>query len=195
MIQLTCTGRQADRSSETINKRFAVNGVVVEPDSLNAYLAAHRGFTSRGGEMRCAYKPLDQRATRVFVWAVCSELVAVGDHLVNGSGMSLPAAFEIEVPNGRPRITRVDIPEDGDGYAASIRRIFPASTWPAIFSNGTRDQPAVGLERHLRVEAATRFGLSPAAASASRQADHPPPHTQASTLDSAARRMVEFLRG
>ncbi|HEX9309190.1 MAG TPA: hypothetical protein VF887_00125, partial [Gemmatimonadaceae bacterium] len=120
--------------SEKNQTPFTVGGIRVDPDSLNAYLATHRGFTSRGGEMRCAYRPLGQRGTRVFVWAVCVELLAVDGHLVDGSAMSLPAAFDIEVRGSRARVVGVEIPTDGNDYGASIRRIFPPSTWPAIFS-------------------------------------------------------------
>jgi hypothetical protein len=170
---LACTEGQRNQSAGTINQSFTVNGVHVEPDSLNAYLAAHRGFTSRGGEMRCAYKPLGQRGTRVFVWAVCEELLAADGQLVNGSAMSLPAAFEIAADSGRARIVNVEIPEDGNRYGPSIRRIFPWSTWPAIFSNGEPNQPAAGLDSSLRREAAARFGLPPAAATAARQYGRP----------------------
>ncbi len=146
----------------TTNQSFTVNGVRVEPDSLNAYLAEHRGFTSRGGEMRCAYKPLGQRGTRVFVWAVCEELLSADGQLVNGSAMSLPAAFEIAVDSGRARTVALEIPEDGNRYGLSIRRIFPSSTWPAI--NGGPNRPAAGLDSSLRREAVARFGLPEAAA-------------------------------
>lgn len=202
-VLLACTGGQTNQSAGTINQPFTVNGTRVQPDSLNVYLAAHRGFTSRGGEMRCAYRPLGQQGTRVFVWAVCGELLAVDGHLVEGSGMSLPAAFEIDVDSGRPRIVGVEVPQDGNRYSPSIRRIFPAGTWPAIFANGGRGQPAAGLGGYLRVEAAARFGLPAVAASAPRQ--HAPPSdaqdpvrrgaTNSTALDSAARRVVEFLRG
>jgi hypothetical protein len=164
-VLLACAGRR-DQSAQTINKPFIVNGVRVEPDSLNAYLAAHRGFTSKGGEMRCAYRPLAQRGAKVFVWAVCTELLAVNGRLIDGSGMSLPAAFEIQVDSGRTRVLGVEVPEDGDRYGTSIRRIFPADTWPAIFANGGRNQPAAGIGDYLRREAAGRFGLPAAAASA-----------------------------
>jgi hypothetical protein len=170
---LACTEGQKDQSAGTVNQSFTVNGVRVEPDSLNAYLAAHRGFTSRGGEMRCAYKPLGQHGTRVFVWAVCEELLAEDGRLFDGSAMSLPAAFEITVDSGRPRIVSVEIPEDGSHYGPSIRRIFPSDTWPAIFANGTPNQPAAGLDGSLRREAATRFGLPAVAATAPRRHDRP----------------------
>lgn len=168
LFLLACVGQTGD-DSDAINAPFTVSGARVEPDSLNAYLAAHHGFTSRGGEMHCAYRPLGQSGTRVFVWAVCSELLSIDNQLVDGSGMSLPAAFQIEVKGSRPRVLAAEIPADGSGYGPSIRRIFPSNTWPAIFANGTRESPASGLQARLRREAAGRLGLPPGAATAERQ--------------------------
>ena len=186
-VLLACTGR-VDQSAGTINKPFTVNGARVEPDSLNAYLAKHRGFTSKSGEMRCAYRPLGQRGTRVFVWAVCSELLAVDGRLIDGSGMSLPAAFEIEVDSGRPRVVGVEVPDDGNRYGPSIRRIFPAETWPAIFADRGREHPAEGLGIYLRRQAAARFGLPAAAASAPRV--HELPSDALKPIDSGAFALV-----
>ena len=174
---LFACGGQNTYDAEAINKPFTVSGVRVEPDSLNGYLAGHRGFTSRGGEMRCAYRPLGQSGMRVFVWAVCSELLSVDNHLVDGSGMSLPAAFQIEVKEGRARVVAAEVPADGSGYGPSIRRIFPPNTWPAIFANGTSESPAIGLQDQLRRDAAARFGLPPGAATAERQFAPQPSYT------------------
>lgn len=175
---LFACGGQTTYDADAINRPFTVGGVRVEPDSLNAYLSAHRGFTSRGGEMRCAYRPLGQNGMRVFVWAVCSELLSIDNHLVDGSGMSLPAAFQIEVNNGRSRVVAAEIPEDGSGYGQSIRRIFPSNTWPAIFANGTSESPATGLHDQLRRDAAVRLGLPPAAATTERRVAPQPVYTQ-----------------
>ena len=178
-----CGRRQ---SPAAINQPFTVNGVVVEPDSLNMYLAAHRGFTSRGGEMRCAYSPLGQQGARVFVWAVCNELLAVDGRLLQGSGMGRAAAFEIKVDSARARVVGVEVPEDGNRYAPSIRRIFPERIWPQIFEASGRDrQRGVALADHLREEAEAR--LRAASAREVSRSD--------ATLDSAARNVVEFLRG
>src|SRR6266550_3829017 len=107
---LAFIGCRRSENPIAINQPFTVDGVLVEPDSLNAYLAAHQGFTSRGGEMRCAYSPLGQQGKRVFVWAVCNELLAVDGRLVEGSGMALAAAFNIEVDRNRARVVGVDVP-------------------------------------------------------------------------------------
>jgi hypothetical protein len=189
-FMLACTESQTSQTADTINKPFTINGARVEPDSLNVYLALHRGFTSKGGEMRCAYRPLGQNGNRVFVWAICSELVAADGRLISGSGMGLPTAFTIRVDSGHPRVVGVEVPEDGNRYAPSIRRIFPLEIWPAVFA----DRPAAGLENYLRREATARFGLPAAAASAPRVYDLPA-DAESATLDSAARRVVDFLRG
>lgn len=158
---LACTGRARDQSADAINRPFTINGVAIEPDSLNAYLVAHRGFTSRGGEMGCAYVPLGQERTRVFVWALCGEHVAVDGQLYDGSGMSLAAAFEIGIDSGRPRIVGVEVPQDGDRYAPSVRRIFPESIWPQIFdANDRYRKRGVALGNYLRAEAAARLGIT-----------------------------------
>jgi hypothetical protein len=177
--------RRTERPA-AINQPFTVNGAIVEPDSLNTYLAAHRGFTSRGGEMRCAYSPLGQEGTRVFVWAVCNELLAVDGRLAQGSGMARAAAFEIEVDSARARVVGVEVPEDGNRYAPSIRRIFPPSIWPQIFEATGRDrQRGVALAQHMRAQAEASIRSAPAKEVTRSDA----------TLDSAARRVVDFLSG
>jgi hypothetical protein len=183
---LAFIGCRRSESPVAINQPFTVNGVVVEPDSLNTYLAGHRGFTSRGGEMRCAYSPLGQQGTRVFVWAVCNELLAVDGRLVQGSGMARAAAFEIEVDSMRAKVVGVEVPEDGNRYAPSIRRIFPQRIWRQIFeATGPDRQRGVALAQHLRAQAEAGLKAAPAREVTGSDA----------TLDSAARRVVEFLRG
>ena len=173
-----------------INQPFNIDGVATSPDSLNTYLAAHRGFTSRGGEMTCAYLPLGQQRTRVFVWAVCHEFLAIDGRLVEGSGMSLPAAFEIKVDSGQAKIVGLEIPADGDRYGPSARRIFPSEIWPQVFEAPGSDNPAK-LTEYLRRQTASRLGI----VAAGSNAPHRNTESEAIKLDSAARRIVEFLRG
>ncbi|MDQ6770134.1 MAG: hypothetical protein M3Z54_09115 [Gemmatimonadota bacterium] len=150
-----------------INGAFSVEHVRVAPDSLNAYIADHQGFTSLGGQMRCAYAPLDQDAGRVFVWAICIELLPSPDRqeLVRGSAMSLPVALQVETQDDRARIVGIAVPQMGDQYGTSIRRIFPESLWPRIFPH-TEIENARGraLAKQLQVEAVERFRLPSEAA-------------------------------
>jgi hypothetical protein len=100
--------------------------------------------------------------------------------------MARAAAFEIEVEGTRARVVDVELPEDGNRYAPSIRRIFPEGIWPQIFEASRRDrQRGVALAEHLRAEAEASLGATPPSKVSRSDA----------TLDSAARSVVEFLRG
>lgn len=150
-----------------INGAFSIEHVRVAPESINAYIADHQGFTSLGGQMRCAYAPLGQEAGRVFVWATCIELLPSpsGQELVRGSAMSLPVALQVKTQDGRARIVGSEVPEMGAQYGASIRRIFPESVWAHIFPH-TETENARGraLAKQLQVEAVERFRLPSEAA-------------------------------
>jgi len=150
-----------------VDPPLTVAGVVVPPDSLNAYVVTHAGFTSRGGRMRCAYTPLGQRGERVFLWALCLELLSDGDSLVGGSGLSAPVALTVRSDGGVPRVVALERPRDGDEYGPSVRRIFPITIWPRIFAKPAVDNVrARALEGALRRAAAVRLGLPPDAARA-----------------------------
>jgi hypothetical protein len=161
-----CDGRRTAAVPSGINGAFSVENLRVAPESLNAYIAEHRGFTSIGGEMRCAYAPLGQQAERLFVWALCLELLpsANGQELVRGSGMSLPVALQVETHDGRARVVGIEVPQDGDQYGASIRRIFPESQWSDILSHTEKENArGTALAKQLQTEAVERFRLPPEA--------------------------------
>lgn len=140
-----------------VDPPLTVAGVVAPPDSLNGYIATHAGFTSRGGEMRCAYTPLGQREDRVYLWALCLELLREGDHLVRGSGLSAPFALRLRTDGGVARVVALERPRDGDQYATSIRRIFPITTWPRIFDGAASNRArGAALEAALQRAAAAR---------------------------------------
>lgn len=122
------------RDPALVNAPFSIEGVTVPPETLNAYLADKHGFTSAGGAMRCAYTPLGQSGTRLFVWSLCMErgqanAAAQPD---SGSAMSVPAAFTIQVNGSKTQVVNVELPEDGSGYEESLERIFPSSVRPSV---------------------------------------------------------------
>jgi hypothetical protein len=90
---------RAAAPSLAVDSAFTVAGRSVPPLLLNRYVAEHEGFTSRGGEMRCAYVPLGQEGERLFINTLCLELVRDGDTLAPGSGRGGPVALRV-VPAG-----------------------------------------------------------------------------------------------
>jgi hypothetical protein len=97
----------------------------VPPELLNRHLAEREGFTSRGGAARCAYVPLGDDGDRLFVHSLCLELVPEAESLAVGSGRAGPVAFRVAADGGAVRVLSHDVPADGGGHAASVRRIFP----------------------------------------------------------------------
>ena len=146
----------------SIDSVLTVAGRRVPPAILNRYVADNLGFTSRNGEMRCAYVPLGVERDRVFLSTLCLELVDAGDSLATGSGRGGPVALRIALDSNTVRVAAHEVPEDGNRYLPSVRRIFP----PAIVDRITEPVPEhnarVGmLEAFLRGEAAARLGLRP----------------------------------
>lgn len=122
------------RDPALVNAPFTIRGITVPPEQLNDYLAQKRGFTSAGGAMRCAYTPLGQSETRLFVWALCLERRQANgaENPDSGSAFSVPAAFTVQLDGSKTQVIGVELPEDGSGYEQSIERIFPASVRPSV---------------------------------------------------------------
>ncbi|HEU4562872.1 MAG TPA: hypothetical protein VFS20_33890 [Longimicrobium sp.] len=172
---------------EPVNAPLHVGSHVIPAEEVRAYLAEHVGFTSRGGTVFCSYAVVGQEGHRVFVDAVCEELVAGLDSLESGSGTGVPVALEVDtVP--APRIRAHRRPGDGNRYARDLRAIFPQSVLRRI------DLPAAERNaRGMRLRAENRrlagqLGIGPDSVAAP-SADH------AAEYEAAARELVAFLRG
>jgi hypothetical protein len=164
-VEVTCGGRSyglrragaaptpGAAAAAAIDSPFTVAGRTLAPARVNAYLAERLGFTSRGGVMRCAYRPLGQEGARVFVETLCLELVREADTLAQGSGRGGPVALRVAAEGDSVRVVSHEVPMDGGGYAASVRRIFPRDVAERIFAGPGERRPGA-LERHLRAAAA-----------------------------------------
>lgn len=149
LVAAGCREAAVPPHSRAVDSAFTVAGRPIAPAVLNAYVARHTGFTSRDGEMRCAYIPLAQREERIFLQTLCLEIVAEGDSLVVGSGRGVPVALRLAPSGDSVRIVSHDVPEDGGGYAPSVERIFPEDVARRIFAYTGADT----LERHLKADA------------------------------------------
>jgi hypothetical protein len=157
-------GSNAVRSNPlaSIDSTLTIAGRRVPPAILNRYVADNEGFTSRNGEMRCAYVPLGVEQDRVFLNTLCLEFVDAGDSLVTGAGRGMPLALRITVDSHTVRVASHEAPEDGDRYLPSLRRIFPPAIVERITEQGAEHNARVGmLEAYLRGDAAARLGLRP----------------------------------
>jgi hypothetical protein len=159
--------------SPTADAPFVLDGRPLDPARLNAHVAQRIGFTSRGGEMRCAYLPLGQtepvpdsgrrqaRVARVYLSTLCLELVRDADSLASGSGRGGPVAVTVMLEGDSLGLAEVVVPPDGGGHAAGVRRIFPPAIAARILRptiESSSPEPSA-LEARLRSEAARRLGV------------------------------------
>ena len=162
VVAVSCGGwsterRRAGAAPESaIDAALTVHGRALPAARVNAYLAARLGFTSRGGTVRCAFRPLGQEDDRVFVETLCLELVAEGDSVTTGSGRGGPVALRVAAAGDSLAIVGHEVPQDGGGHAASIRRIFPPAVAARILAG---DGGAGALERRLRAGGSPAGGL------------------------------------
>src|SRR5829696_398942 len=138
--------------SMAIDSAFTVEGHPIPPAALNRYIAERLGFTSRGGAMQCAYLPLGQDSTLVYVNSLCLELMAQDDSVVTGSGRGGPIALRVGIEGDSVRVRSHQVPIDGGGHLASMRGIFPARIVDRIVAS---DISLDTLAAFLRARAAT----------------------------------------
>jgi hypothetical protein len=60
-----------------------------------------------------------------YVWVYCEEYYKEGQSIKMGSGVSMPIKVLMELQNGKLGVQGHEAPEDGGGYAASIKAMFP----------------------------------------------------------------------
>ncbi|MFP3896724.1 MAG: hypothetical protein ACLFV5_07820 [Anaerolineales bacterium] len=110
-------------------------GTISQVKDIEGYLCANIGTSSHGGEVFCAYEPLDAdqgAGGEIYLWVYCMEYYPQEGSLARGSGVSVPVALQIEEKDGRYTVTDHRVPRDGQSYAPDVRDIFPQSAWSQI---------------------------------------------------------------
>lgn len=159
---------------QRVNASYSFDGRTVTAQRVNDFLSARLGFTSRGGEMRCAYVNVGQEPAsgaaatdgrvRLYLEALCLEHVRDGDSLATGSGRWVPAAVSGVIDGDSVRLTDVEVPRDGAVDAAAIRRIFPRPIAQRLLRPTRASlRPRQRMERVLRDDASARLGVRAAA--------------------------------
>jgi hypothetical protein len=136
---------------------LAIAGHPVPPDQIRSYLAASIGISAFGGEVFCAYEPLDARQGqqgRLYLWALCQEYFVEDGELRAGSGVSLPVVLFVQEANDRLAIVRHRMPRDGAAYGSDVRSLFPASVWDQVMPQG-KDEILAYNGRSERLERET----------------------------------------
>jgi hypothetical protein len=110
--------------------------IIGQVEDIEAYLATNVGISAYGGEVLCAYEPLNAQQGEdggIFLWAMCLEYYLEDGNLTLGSGISLPVALQIEqIDDDRYDIVGHLLPRDGAFYGGDVRAYFPKSAWSQI---------------------------------------------------------------
>ena len=111
-----------------------------QADTIQRYLEASIESPNSGGKMFCAYellgKDTSQRTQYIYVWASCMEYSVKNGKLSQGVGISVPISLMAEETPSGSIMKGHRKPVDGEGYGASIRKIFPPQYHNAIFAQG-----------------------------------------------------------
>ena len=145
---------------------LAVSGHAIPPESIRAYLVASLGISAYGGEVFCAYEPLDAQQGlegRLYLWVLCQEYGVRQGVIQPGSGISLPVVLLVQVQGGSPVFMGHRAPGDGAAYGPDVRMLFPSSTWHQIAPQDETDirgynARAERLERQTEMQAEGYFG-------------------------------------
>ncbi len=132
--------------------------VQIDPELALAIIPAieAQAFTSRDGKVFCSDETLMVTEEKVFVWALCEEFVLADGNLETGSAFSMPFAVHFVKDESGFRVGRIEPPEDGGNYAASVRRLFPKELHDRILH---QDVPVEALQADVKEKATAHFGL------------------------------------
>jgi hypothetical protein len=133
-------------------------------DTIQRYLEASIESPNSGGKMFCAYellgKDTSQRTQYIYVWATCMEYSVKNGKLEQGVGISLPVSLMAEDSPGGLIMKGHRKPVDGEGYGASIRKIFPQQYHNAIFAQGQQyNRRAESLQKDTERQARVYYKL------------------------------------
>ena len=109
-----------------------------EAEDLQSYLEAYIESPNSGGRIFCAYELLGKETRhgtqQIYLWTTCMEYFVKDGTLVSGAGVSLPAVLIAEATSRGYLIRTHMIPQDGEDYGESVRRIFPPRYHSLIFA-------------------------------------------------------------
>ena len=101
-------------------------------EAINKYPTTQLLKPEYGGKVFCSYyhygfdEEKEKNMVYTYSWAYCEEYYKEGGTLKMGSGVSMPVKFALELQNGILGVQGHEVPEDGEGYGASIRKMFKA---------------------------------------------------------------------
>jgi hypothetical protein len=125
----------------TYYDKVEIPGQLSHDDNIKNYLEKYIETPGFGGRMFCAYELFgtEQKGNKnyIYLWTLCMEYYMKGRVLMKGTGVSMPLALISAGLHRQNKIAEHRKPVDGEGYARSIREIFPKKYHKVIFAEAT----------------------------------------------------------
>jgi hypothetical protein len=137
----------------------------VSGKEVYAYLRSNVLQPNLGGKMFCAYSlfgsEVKNNKTYMYFWALWEEYRSENRKLVAGTGMDGPITLIATRSQRGYTITEHQLPENGTGYAPSIKKMFPLEYYNEIFSKTQLFNTVIAKELMNNVEQQARkyYGL------------------------------------
>jgi len=161
ILLIGCQPKEQDGISIT------ASGSISQVENIEDYLVTNIGLSSFGGEVFCAYEPLNAvqgGEGKIYLWALCQEYYLEQESLILGSGVSLPVTLRIQAKSGHYEIVGHLVPRNGTYYGPDVRATFPQSTWSQIMPQGEDEisqynYRANKLEKDTEMKARSYYGI------------------------------------
>lgn len=107
----------------------SVNQNETEETIIEKYLSNNLLKPEFGGKVFCVFHNYSLEKSEIdnnyYLWIYCEEYYKKDSKVLMGSGVSMPVKLETKKVNGSLEILNHQQPQDGEGYAKSIREMFP----------------------------------------------------------------------
>lgn len=122
--------------------------------TIEEYLPQNVLEPGYSGKVFCVYHQygydLNDTKISTYLWAYCEEYYKKGNQILMGAGVSMPVRLNIIKDGDNLKVTDFQKPIDGEGYAKSIKEMFPEKySLDAINGFNVKDFPQSPKEKAL----------------------------------------------
>lgn len=156
------------QSEKLENSSIASTKTISQVENIEDYLITNIGISAFGGEIFCAYEPLNAEQgaeSKIYLWTLCQEYYLEQESLIIGSGVSLPVVLRIQEKYGHYEVTDHLAPREGTYYEPDVRATFSQSTWSQILPQSNDEIQQYNyrvekLQKDTEMQARSNFDMS-----------------------------------
>lgn len=127
------------KPNETVSAKVegSSGAEILAKANVEQYVNEHIGVTSQGGQLFTAYEILGSETKgqqiKYYLWVLCEERTESNPMKVT-SGTSVPISITVDKDGNQYRITKHEMPRDGNLHGKDIRVIFPEEVQHKVYT-------------------------------------------------------------